>query len=189
MAAKHHHKKKNAYSHWGSFTPVKQSGTSDGVVPLPAKAKYGIVTATYTGSDNFIVNGIDSANQVTTDGLVNTIGAYSGTTAFGLTAIGNPSKSLQVTATGPWTITISPIKSAPKLPTSGSHDGVFRYSGKVKTWAITNQGESNFIVTQYTRGAVPNGAVNEIGNYSGSVPALAGPSVVVVQSDGSWGIK
>ncbi|MGC5167828.1 hypothetical protein [Luteimicrobium sp. DT211] len=35
----------------------------------------------------------------------------------------------------------------------------------------------------------PNLAVNEIGSYKGDVPALKGPSVVTVTSDGVWTIR
>jgi hypothetical protein len=184
-------KHKNKYSHWGSFTSVEQNGSGDAVVTLPKKAKYGIVTATYGGADNFAIQGLDNANQPTLDLLVNTIGAYDGTTAFGLLSagMGNPTTTLKITASGPWTLKIAPIKKAPKLTASGSHDGVFRYSGKATKWDVANQGEANFIVTQYTKGPMPNQAVNEIGTYSGTVPAMAGPSVVVVQSDGAWSVN
>lgn len=183
-------KKTSQYNHWGSFKTVSQGGSGASVVTLPKKAKYGIVTATYSGTDNFSIQGLDKANQPTLDLLVNTIGDYAGTTAFGLTSagLGNPTKTLQITATGPWTLKIAPIKKAPKLTTSGTHDGVFRYDGKATTWTIANQGEANFVVTQYTEGPMPSQAVNEIGNYTGTVPAMAGPSVVVVQSDGTWSV-
>jgi hypothetical protein len=36
---------------------------------------------------------------------------------------------------------------------------------------------------------MPNLMVNEIGSYQGTVPAVAGPSVVTVTADGRWSIK
>ena len=35
---------------------------------------------------------------------------------------------------------------------------------------------------------VPSLAVNEIGSYTGTVPMLAGPSVIVVESDANWSV-
>jgi hypothetical protein len=175
---------------YGSFTPVKASGAGDDVITLPAGAKAGIIVATYSGSDNFSIQGLDKTNQPTTDLAVNTIGAYSGTTAFGLETLGGSSDAtLQVTADAAWTITISPISTAAALPASGTGDGVFKYDGAAKTWAITGSGTGNFSVQQYSASPLPNLAVNEIGAYSGKVPADAGPSIVVIGADGAWTIQ
>jgi hypothetical protein len=175
---------------YGSFAPTAQSGTSDGVVPVPAGAKATLVTATYAGTGNFSIEGFDAQNQTTSDLLVNTIAAYSGTTAFGF-GFGAAPVSLKVTATGPWTIKIAPISTAPTLasPATGKGDAVYLWKGKATTWAITNTGQGNFIVDNNGSGEFtsPN-LVNEIGNYHGSVPVTSGPAVTTIQSDGTWSI-
>lgn len=179
-------------SNFGTFAAVKQTGSGAAVIPLPAGTKAGVITATYQGSDNFIVQGLDGSNQPTIDGAINAIGNYSGVTAFGLAGggLGKTTKSFQVTASGPWTISIAPIDSAAPMPASGHGDGVYKYDGAAKTWTFTNTGQSNFIVTQYSKSSpMPSINVNEIGNYSGSVPGVSGPSVIVVQSDGAWTAK
>ena len=174
---------------YGTFTPVTQSGTSDSVIKLPDGFDAGVVTATYSGSDNFIINGLDSANQVTGDGPVNVIGAYKGTTLIGFDDIGNKDSSLQVEARGPWSITISPISSAPStVPSSGRGDAVFLYDGPAADWSFTSNGEGNFIVNEYSGALFPGIGINEIGAYTGKDPVDAGPAVVEVISDGSWTI-
>lgn len=172
---------------YGTFETITQSGTGDAVIPLPAEVTAGVVTSTHTGSANFIVGGLDSSNQPTTDSIVNAIGNYSGTAPLGLFDLGNPSTSLQVQADGAWTVTISPIATAPALPASGTGDGVFLYDGEAGTWAITHAGSSNFIVSQVA-GLFPGSLVNEIGDYSGTVPVVAGPSVITIMADGTWTI-
>jgi len=173
---------------FGSFAATRKSGTSDSVVGLPKGAKAGIVKATYRGSSNFVIQALDSSNQPTVDLLVNTIGNYAGTTAYGLSDLGEAAK-LKVTAKGAWTLVISPIANAKTLPESGKGDGVYRFDGSATTWKITNKGEGNFVVNQVSDDLIPNLAVNEIGNYKGDVPASSGPSVVTVTSDGVWTIR
>ncbi|HEY2642357.1 MAG TPA: hypothetical protein VGI56_01270 [Galbitalea sp.] len=176
---------------YGKYTTVTKSGTSDNVITLPAGAKGGIVTATYSGSSNFILQGLDSNNKPTLDLLVDTIGRYSGTSALGLNSVGNPTTSIKVTGKGSWTVSIAPFSSAASvtIPTSGKGDKVFLYDGKAATWTFTNKGSGNFIVSQNSQSPIPNLGIDEIGNYSGTIPMDPGPSVVVIKSDGIWSIK
>jgi hypothetical protein len=87
-------------------------------------------------------------------------------------------------------IKIAPISTAPKLGSSvdGKRDKVFLYEGAAADFAITYKGSGNFVVLQ-VGGTFPNLAVNEIGNYKGTVPFDEGPSVVTVTADGTWTLK
>ena len=175
---------------YGTFKPVTVSGSSDGVITLPSAATTGIITARYVGSSNFIISALDASNQPTTDLPVDTIGNYSGVTGYGFNNLGNPAAELQITATGSWSVTVSPVSSATaSRPASGSGDMVFLYNGPATNWSLTNTGSENFIVSQYSSSIFPNLAVDEIGHYSGEVPMDAGPSVVLIQSDGNWTIS
>ena len=180
----------NAYdTKYGTFTALSQSGSGDTVIPLPSGFVAGVLTAKYTGSDNFVINGLDTNNQSTGDLAVNTIGSYSGTTLLGISTFGSKDTSLQIQASGPWTINVAPISSAPStVPASGSGDAVFLYNGGASDWAFTNNGQGNFIVNQYAGSDFPGIDINEIGAYSGKDPVDAGPSVVEVLSDGAWTI-
>jgi hypothetical protein len=177
-------------STYGKFAPVTTKGTSDTVIKLPAGAKGGIITSSYTGSSNFIIEVLDAGNQPTIDGPVNAIGNYKGTTAFGFNSIGNPGTQLKVTGVGTWSITIAPVSSAPATkPATGTGDAVFLYSGPAATWSFTNAGDANFIVNEYSADPFPGIGVNEIGTYSGKKPVNAGPAVVVLESNGAWTIS
>lgn len=169
---------------FGTFAPVTQSGAGDTLITLPATA--GIVTATHDGSANFAISVLDAANGSTGELLVNTIGAYSGTTVYGFNSYSEPA-TLQVTADGNWSITISPVSAAPALASSGTGDAVFLYDGGGAGLTATHAGESNFVIIEETDSAFSMGLlVNEIGAYSGTVPLSAGPSAISVQADGSW---
>ena len=171
---------------FGDFEPISQSGIGDNIVALPAGATGGIVIASHTGSSNFAVMVLDASNASTGELLVNTIGAYQGTTAWGISAFGD-GVNLQITADGEWSVQILPMGSAPALAPSGVGDAVFVYDGAVGALAATHAGSSNFAIIEETSEAFSIGLlVNEIGAYSGTVPLSAGPSVIVVKADGAW---
>ena len=174
---------------YGTFTPVTTTGTSDTVIPLPAGAKGGIITATYTGASNFSIVLLDKSNQPTIDAPVNVIGNYSGVTGFGFASLGNPGTQLQVSGQGTWSITVAPVSSAQaKTPASGTGDSVFLYNGAATTWSLTGAGTGNFNVIEYSANPMPAINVNTIGAYKGKVPVDAGPAVVVIGADGAWTI-
>ena len=178
-----------ADSTFGTFTPVTQTGTGDNIIALPAGTKAGIVTATHDGSSNFSLSVLDASNASTGQLLMNTIGAYRGTTAYGFTALGKGT-TIRLTADGNWTITISPVSTAPAIVPSGAGDGVFLYSGKAGKLTVAHDGSSNFTVTEETGKTFPYGLLmNEIGAYSGTVPLSSGPSVIVVGADGNWTLQ
>ena len=169
---------------FGTFAPVSQTGTGDSIITLPAGV--GIVTATHDGSANFAISVLDAANASTGELLVNTIGAYTGTTVYGFNSLTDPA-TLQLSADGNWTITISPISAAPALAASGTGDSVFLYHGDAAGLTATHEGAANFVVLEETSEAFNMGLlVNEIGAYTGTVPLSAGPSVISVQADGNW---
>lgn len=171
---------------FGTFEAVTHSGAGDDIVTLPAGATAGLVTASYDGTGNFAVSVLDDANQPTGDLLVNTIGAYSGTTVYGFNSLGDGA-TLEVTAGAAWTITIEPVAAAPALVESGTGDGVFLYEGGSGKLTATHDGSSNFAVLEETSEAFSMGLlVNEIGAYSGTVPLSSRPLVLSVQADGAW---
>ena len=176
---------------YGTFKPITRNGTSAAVVDLPSGAKGALITATYRGSSNFIVSGLDDSNQSTADiGLPNAIGNYEGTSMVGQSDMGNPATRLKVEASGPWAITIKPVSSAPSFPAAGAKgkgDTVYIYTGDAATLDVTAKGSSNFIVSQV--GEVQGASVNEIGNYAGQTPLVGGPQPLVIQADGSsWSL-
>jgi len=172
---------------FGTFETESQSGTGDAVISLPAGAAAGLVRATHQGTANFSVQVLDAQNAPTLDLLVNTIGVYSGITAFGLNGdLGTPGVTLQITADGPWTIDVGPMSFAGSVTDSDAGDNVFLYAGGATNVAFTYDGASNFTVIEYNDGLGMGLLVNEIGAYSGTVPLTAGPSVITVKAGGLW---
>lgn len=175
-----------ADENFGGFEPITQTGAGDSVIALPAGVTAGIVTASHDGARNFVLSVLDAGNQSTGDLLVNTIGAYTGTTAYGLASFGEGT-SIQITADGSWSITIAPMSAAAPIPAAGSGDGVFLYEGPAGALALTHAGERNFVVIQDSARDFEFGLlVNDIGPYTGTVPMMSGPSVITITADGAW---
>ena len=68
---------------------------------------------------------------------------------------------------------------------SGNGDDVILLDGNTTTVAVTNRGDSNFVVHNIDTSGDINLHINEIGSYTGTVP-LRAPSIVEVQSSGNW---
>lgn len=167
--------------------PVVLTGSGDDVVDIPANLFTCLVTADYSGSSNFVIKSLDK-NGDSIDLLVNTIGAYTGTTTTGMkntTAV-----YLEVGASGPWTITLSPIADAQSITSGQQLHGdnvVMASTGSATKLTITNAGESNFVVYGISSSSSKL-LVNEIGDYSGTV-INNGYSMFIVQSEGDWTIS
>jgi hypothetical protein len=119
--------------------------------------------------------------------LVNTVGAYHGVVAMDFDGT-NPAVRMQVTASGPWTITFADPSTAPTFGTSdrGTGDAVLAYSGSANTVTFTSKGQGNFAVMQFdSTGQSENLLVNTIGVYSGAVP-IDSSGYLVITDDGSW---
>ena len=174
---------------YGTFEAVTATGTGDNLITLPDGATAGLVTAQYDGSSNFSISVLNASNESTGELLVNTIGAYAGTTVYGFRSL-SEGATLQVTADAAWTITIAPVSTATTLATSGTGDSVYFYEGPTGQLTATYSGSSNFAVFEETGNAFDFGLlINEIGTYSGTVPLTAGPSVITVNADAPWTLE
>ena len=173
------------------FGPIKASGSSDKIIKLPPNVTAALVTMTYKGSSNFIVEPLDASNQPTGDTLANEIGVWRGAAPFGLHSFGGSAAKIQVQAQGAWTLTIAPVSTAPAIsfPAAGKGTGVYLYAGDVGDWTLTHTGSANFIVDEIGTDGSNNNLVNEIGRYSGQVPAAPGPALISINADGTWTIK
>ncbi len=61
------------------------------------------------------------------------------------------------------------------------------YNGPAHVAYLRHVGEGNFIVHFY--GADTDFLANEIGNWEGSVPMQAGPTIIEVIADGTWLVR
>ncbi len=144
-----------------------------------------ILVIHYTGGSNFVVK---AANEL----LVNTIGSYDGTVLY---AGNDPASSMEVTASGPWTISVKPVSGARTWapvfgPLTGHGDDVVLIPDGVDsamTVDITNTGQGNFAVWAWSD-SNRDLLVNEIGNYSGGKRVASGTLVFEITSEGDWSI-
>jgi hypothetical protein len=171
--------------------PAVYDGSGDDVVQITKPTQAAVLYATYSGDANFIVTGLD-ANQQRVDGLINVIGAYTGTVPLDFKD-GQNTTFLQVQSSGPWHFEVRPLRSIASFSGtgSGSGDDVVNYTGQTGIATINYTGDANFIVREYsTATGQINLLVNTIGAYSGRVPITGGSGVniIEVKSSGTWTI-
>lgn len=166
--------------------PITINGAGADVVEVPENLAVCLVSAQHSGGRNFSIWSLD-ANMENVDLLVNTIGAYSGTTTTGLGR--GTAKFLEIEGDGEWTVTMSPMSEAHQLENGEQRFGddvVFLNATDAKKLSITNDGESNFSIWAFGS-SKSDLLVNEIGSYSGTV-ANKGYSLLVVNSEGTWSV-
>jgi len=175
--------------------PIVLTGNGPGTPSFTAAGGLTVLTARHDGSDDFSVQITNSSGQrVATP--IDGVGAYAGTVSEALDA-GN--YTLNVGASSPWTLTVTQPRNqqAFHLPYAfgnGVGDaliGPFRADGAYQIMA-TNRGQANFVVTVLTTTGQQDVAMNEVGNYSGSVTETGvtpGNYYLQVNSDGSWSIN
>jgi hypothetical protein len=168
--------------------PQQASGQSDGVVNVTyPSSQAALLHATYQGTSNFVIKGIDASGNEDTL-FVNTIGNYDGVRLMNAQTQSTPTR-LQVQASGPWTITISSAFTAPVATSPGHYanngDQVLLVKGHPSTGHFFNTGDANFVVHAYTSSQVEL-LVNEIGNFSGTEIVPNGTILFEVESNGAW---
>lgn len=160
-----------------------------------------IVAISHEGKSNFIVNSVNASGE-RIDGLVNTLGNYSGTVSFDadIDVRGEEhTVAFAIDADGTWTITIKPVAAAPAWDPAttleGTGDQVYRVvppsggqAGGFVSVNLTYRGDDHFIVHAYNSDG-RNGLANEIGNFTGKVGMPDGSFLLGIHAgSGSWSI-
>jgi len=168
-----------------TFDPVVLEGSGDDIIDVPVVADLPVVaTFTHRGSSNFAVVSYDE-NGGRLDLLVNTIGTYDGTVPLNFTT---PPAELEISADGPWTVTITDVRDQPVYDgaASGTGDQVLLVTTDAGRLAAAHDGTSNFVIIAW--GDRRSLLVNEIGAYSGTV-RLPDAVALEINADGAWTLE
>lgn len=152
---------------------------------------------THEGESNFAVTLLNEKGEYV-ELVVNEIGAYKGTRAYGEFEKGM--HLFNVEASGSWTIAIEqPVPtqaSKPPLEFSGEGPGAtgfFQTNGGLIVFRVSHKGRNNFIVTLLNyHGEAVDLLVNEIGRFTGShaTSSIEGATYLLdIDASGKWSIK
>lgn len=175
-----------AEMNYGVFEPFTVEGSGEQSIDLPVEALAGLVTATSEGTGEFAIVGLDSDEQPV-DLLVKEPGPYSGTTFYSDEVSGKVAK-LQVAGEA-WTVTVSPVASAPEFAGSatGTGDAVLLYPEKVSALQVSHDGKRKFVVSMDGNGQ--GIVVDTVGAYEALVEVRPGPAILLITADGNWSIE
>jgi hypothetical protein len=187
---------------YGLFPPIDESGSTDREIPLPSWVKSAVVSIGYDGpvaGRGFIVTTLEKDNKPAGDTLAASLEThYRGVSVFGVDTeyAGAPAKILvQDWGKGRWTLKISPVASAPMFKVPGAEGALwtsaFLYGGGAAQWTFTKDETDTtgrFTVAQFTTDKSKHVLIDQlmVPSYHGTVSALSGPTIVVVDSDGPW---
>ncbi len=174
-------------------TPLTFSGTGDDVVDFDKSSGPAIMDVKYSGAHNFIIQA-DDANGNMIDLPVNTIGSYAGKLPLDF-AGGENNARLEITASGKWEITVSPLSVdvINTLNVPGKYDGngddVVRLMGSLPSKVTFDcPGQHNFIVWTYSNSSGEDLTINAIAPYHG-VKAIPGDAfLIVINATGAWSV-
>lgn len=172
---------------YGSFTQLRQDGNGEATFDLPAEAKGGLISWTGDSVTLLQIQLLDASGNFSGSIVSDTNNTQAGVAPFGLSFL-DTGKKVRVRSSGKWSLTISPMSSAPTLnvPASGTGRKVFVLTGAQSKLRMTHQGTSNFVVRQAVSSAsAPHLLVNEIGAYDSTVDLDPGTGILAIQGQ-SW---
>lgn len=171
--------------------PILLQGHGDAVVNVDKWTGVALANISYKGGGNFAVWNDDADNNHI-DLLVNRIGTYTGTVLIDIHDA-DLTKRFEITASGTWSITVSPLDSVrrEKVPATivGYSDDVIYLDGAPPDTLIVDASEAkgNFVI--FADGKSHDLLVNEIAPYSGTVLVPKGALVLEVLSERAWSIQ
>jgi hypothetical protein len=172
--------------------PLHFTGQGDYVLDFSKWDGNAILDVKYTGGGNFAIWSYNAAGEKL-DLLVNTIGSYAGKLPLDFLSTDTTTR-LQITSSGKWDITISPISpdTVNKAATPGSYKGtgddVVSFVGQPGTATFNCQIRGNFAVWSYSTSSGKDLIVNKIAPYSGMVVLPSGTFMIVVKAPGPWSL-
>jgi hypothetical protein len=172
--------------------PISLTGSGDSIVEVSKWDGAAIMHAKYASGGNFaLINYGQNNNKL--DLLVNTIGAYEGTVPIDFMD-GEKTTRLEVKASGPWELLISPLASAkiydlPTVIAGIGDDVVFIRGGNADIIKADNsQGNGNFAVWAYSKSTGRDLTFNEIAPYTGTALLSPDTFLLTIKAEGNWSL-
>lgn len=168
-------------------SPISYSGTGDDYFDIsPFDSLYYFQITGNADADHFAVTGYD-ANGGYTELFVNTTDAYSG-------CVLDPeqnTRTLEINATGSWTVTIVSIYTAPVVTTgelySGIGDAVLLIPSGSRSAVINGNSWSRHFAV-HTYGSSTDLLVNTVDPYSGTVRVDSDAVIMTIDAEGGWSV-
>jgi hypothetical protein len=176
-----------------SVPPTSYEGNGDQVLDIapPIPDAPFLATIRSTGTGPLLVDALD-ASGVATASLVNATSPYSGTVPVDAIPSLARTTQLEVQASGPWTIELNAVRSAPQFSTSteGTGDAVVIYTGDTTngTFTYTGPGTAVLIIYPSVNGGLPQTGATASGPDA-QVFNLPSSGVLQVQAQGAWTIS
>ncbi|MFV0317934.1 MAG: hypothetical protein ACK5O2_13360 [Microthrixaceae bacterium] len=170
----------------GETLPVLEfNGTGDSVVAIDPPGPR-VATINYTGDGPFSVTGKD-ANDGEVATFVESEGPYQGSVAVDFRDE-QDSRSLDIKATGEWTIRMTPVEDLEGIPGAftGTGDNVVLYGGDVGPVRFTHSGSGQFVVNTFEIRTRDIQTLIDKTGASDSTVEVRGPVFMWVQADGDW---
>lgn len=176
---------------YGTFEPLHYEGTGDSVVQLDVTGVPLVFTIQFDGTGNNAVKAIDG-NGDSVDLLVNTIGAYAGTTSTFADRNYADVRMLEIHSNGNWSVDVTPIASVQTIESgaTGTGDAVVYVAPRgssVISFAI--DGTSNNSVRGIVQGDRTSLLVNVIDQYTGDVIWKDGEGILLIHTNGNWQVS
>ena len=178
------------FEEWPRFAELSFEGTGDDVIILEQPIDtIAIGTAEGTTELRQFAIWLLDRNGDYIDLPINTISPYTGT--FLLKGFDEPVWAFEVTATGPWTLSIRDLNQAPKISVGESFssvgDAVFTVSPTLGLTTMTLEGgDPDRQIAVWSYGSSTDLLVNTISPYSGTVRIESGTEVFAVTATGKW---
>lgn len=173
-------------------TPIVIEGVGDAVVDVERPDDPGIIHITGNAASRHFAVTSHSSDGQRLDLLVNTTNPYDGRKPLDF-LVGEHATRFEVSATGPWTISILPLTAAQVLSVPSSIEGqgddvVFLTGGTPDLATIVgNDSSRHFAIREYGSGR-PGLLVNTTDPYQGTVSLNADTLILVITAEGDWAI-
>ena len=176
---------------YGTFEPLHYEGTGDSVVQLDVTGVPLVFTMRFDDSGYKSVKAIDG-NGDSVDLLVNTVGAYAGTTTTFDDRDYASVQMLEIHSDGNWSIDVTPISAVQTIASgaTGMGDAVVYVPPRGSTVvSFSFDDDSYHSAKGIVQGDRTRLLVNVAKQYTGDVIWKDGEGILLIQTEGNWQVS